>query len=116
MRRAIFLTAAIAIAAVVMTAASASGRGAKTVEVGDDFFDPASMTVKERTTIRFEWIGVGEHNVYKKSGPGRVFDSDPHVGEGFVYSRKFKKPGRYVLGCILHEDMLMDLRVKKRRR
>jgi plastocyanin len=34
---------------------------------------------------------------------------------GIQFSRKFKKPGEYVLGCILHEDMLMDLKVKKNR-
>ena len=72
MRRAISLIAAVGIAVVLFTGSSASGRAAKTVDVGDDFFDPPSMTIKEKTTVNFEWIGEDEHNVFKQSGPGRL--------------------------------------------
>jgi plastocyanin len=115
MRRAISLTAAIGISLVLIAGPPASGKGTKTVDVGDNFFDPESLTVKEDTKIKFEWVGVDDHNVFKQSGPGRYFESDNTDQTGFVYTRKFKKPGRYVLGCILHEDMDMDLKVKKRR-
>lgn len=115
MRRAISLTAALGFSIVLMAGSSASGKATKTVNVGDDFFDPESLIVKEDTTIKFEWVGVDDHNVFKQQGPGRYFESDNTDETGFVYSHKFKKPGRYVLGCILHEDMDMDLRVKRRR-
>ncbi len=115
MRRAISLTAALGISIVLMAGSSASGKATKTVDVGDDFFDPESLTIKEDTTIKFKWVGDDEHNVFKQSGPGKYFESDNTDETGFVYSHKFKKSGNYMLGCILHEDMDMDLKVKKRR-
>ncbi len=115
MRRVIALFATVSIALIVLAGSSASGKATKTVEVGDDFFDPESLTIKEDTTIDFEWVGEDEHNVFKQIGPGRYFESDNSEETGFVYSHKFKKPGKYVLGCILHDDMEMDLKVKRRR-
>jgi plastocyanin len=115
MRRAISLTAALGISIVLMAGSSASGRATKTVGVDDNVFDPESLTIKEKTTIDFEWVGMDEHNVFKQQGPGPYFESDNTDQTGFVYSHKFRKPGRYVLGCILHEDMDMNLRVKRRR-
>ena len=73
------------------------------------------MKIKERTTLEFNWIGVGDHNVYRKSGPGSNFDSGNFEGPGVHFTHKFRKRGTYVLGCILHEDMLMDLKVTRRR-
>ena len=96
-----------------MIGSSATG-ATKTVEVDDDFFNPSFMKIKERTTLEFNWVGVDDHNVYKKSGPGPNFDSGNFEGPGVHFTRKFRKPGAYVLGCILHEDMLMDLKVKRR--
>lgn len=113
LRRAISSATTIAAAVALMTGASADG-ATKTVLVGDDFFDPAPMKIKERNTLAFKWVGTGEHNVYKKTGPGPYFQSDNFEGPGVHYSHKFKKPGNYVLACILHEDMLMDLKVKRR--
>ena len=114
MRRALTAATVIAAAIVLAGGTSATGRATKTVFVDDDFFSPTPMKIKERNTLAFEWVGTGEHNVYKKAGPGAYFQSDNFEGPGVHYSRKFTKPGNYVLGCILHEDMLMDLKVKRR--
>ena len=109
--------ASVAATAAVLAVTSPSALGAnKVVDVGDDFFLPAKDTIKEGKTVDFNWIGVNEHNVFKQSGPGRYFESDPMTGTGVLYSKKFKRPGNYILGCILHEDMDMELKVKKRRR
>ncbi|MDX6586997.1 MAG: Copper binding protein plastocyanin/azurin family [Solirubrobacterales bacterium] len=114
MRRVITIAATLAVVLVVSNP-FAAGRAKKVVEVDDDFYNPASLTIKEDTTVDFTWVGEGEHNVFKNSGPGRYFESDNSEETGFVFSHKFKKPGNYTLGCILHEDMDMSLKVKKRR-
>ena len=114
MRRAITIAITLAVGLTVSNTLT-SGRATKNVEVGDDFFAPSSLTIKEDNRVRFTWVGEGEHNVFKETGPGPDFTSDNAEGAGFTYTRKFKKPGRYTLGCILHEEMDMFLRVKKRR-
>ena len=113
MRRTILIIAILAVGLAVSNPLAA-GRATKDVAVDDDFFAPDSLTIKEDNRVRFTWVGANEHNVYKNSGPGPNFESEPTDVTGFVYTRKFKKPGRYTLGCILHEDMDMFLRVKRR--
>ncbi|MDQ2675504.1 MAG: hypothetical protein M3Y34_01730 [Actinomycetota bacterium] len=114
MRRIISFIAATALV-LALSAPSALGAN-KVVDVADDFFAPAEETIKEDKTVDFNWVGVNEHNVFRQAGPGRYFESEPMTGEGVLYSKKFKRPGNYVLGCILHPDMDLDLKVKKRRR
>jgi plastocyanin len=115
MRRFIAFIAVFA-AAVAVAVPSASGRANATVDVADDFFDPASKTIREDRTVDFVWVGVEDHDVYKQIGPGPNWTSGVKSGVGATYSRKFRRPGNYVLACTLHPDMLMDLKVKKRRR
>lgn len=107
----------IAATAAVLAVMSPSASGANVVvDVGDDFFDPPVDTIKEDKTVDFNWIGSNEHNVFKQAGPGRYFESEPMTGEGVLYRKRFKRPGNYVLGCILHDDMDLELKVKRRRR
>ena len=114
MRRAVAIAATL-VAGLIVSNPLAAGRASRTVDVGDDYYLPLEMTIKEDTIIRFNWIGVETHNVQWESGPGPYFSSDNFEGPGIHYSRKFKKPGRYTIGCFLHEDMDMFLRVKRRR-
>ena len=98
-----------------MTGASAPG-ATKTVSVADDYFEPSSLTIKEGNTVEFTWVGENVHNVTKSDdSPGRYFDSGASDETGFVYPHKFKKPGRYEILCTLHDEMRMDLRVKRKR-
>ena len=115
MRRLIALLVTTPIAILLCAGTQASG-ATKIVDVGDDFFDPASLVIKENNTIDFVWVGENEHNVFRETGPGKYFESKTHEGSGYVFSRKFRKPGNYTFGCILHPDMDMDLKVKRRRR
>jgi plastocyanin len=108
----------IALAAFVLalTPAAAAPRP-KTVKVGDFFFAPTSLTVRKGTLVRFNWVGLAEHNVTKSKGPGRFFQSKTQAGEGVLYKRRFRRTGRYRLVCTLHaDDMKMGLRVKRKRR
>lgn len=114
MRRSLAFIAVTA-ATVAVASPSASGRANATVDVADDEFKPAELTIKEDKTVDFNWVGVNDHDVYKQIGPGKDFTSGVQNAP-FVFSHKFRKPGKYVLACTLHEKMLMDLKVRKRRR
>lgn len=104
-----------AVAALLAWGSASTAQAAKVVDISDDFFAPQFLKIKQKKTVAFNWVGSNDHNVYRHTGPGKYFDSGVMQGEGVLYSRKFRKPGRYVLGCILHEEMLMDLKVKRRR-
>ena len=115
MGRLIALFAVVA-ATVAVAAPTASGRANATVAVADDFFAPESLAIKEDKTIDFNWVGEDDHDVYKQIGPGKSFTSGVQNGSGVLFSHKFRKPGKYVLACTLHDGMLMDLKVKRKRR
>ena len=108
----------IALAATVLALTPAVATSARrTVEVRDFAFAPSSLTIKQRTLVRFNWVGINPHNVTKSSGPGRFFESGDRSGEGILYKRRFRKRGRYSLICTLHlPDMQMNIRVKRKRR
>lgn len=109
----------IAIAGLLLAVALAPAGAAprpKTVKVGDNFFAPDSLRVRQGTMVRFRWVGVEQHNVVKSSGPGRYFQSNKAKGPGVHFKHRFKQPGRYRLICQLHQEMTMKLRVKRKRR
>lgn len=117
-RRVLALTTSIGVASVLALGSSALGRGkTETVDVGDDFFAPATLTIREGTTVDFDWVGDGFHDVVGE-GPGRDFESPGQQGSGVLYSKRFTRPGNYSIICTYHleEGMAMDLRVKKKRR
>ena len=109
---------AIAAVAALSLGPAASGKAkTATVDVEDDFFTPASLTIKEDTKVEWNWVGTELHDVTKAGGPGKFFESGPKEGSGVLYSKTFKKPGKYEIICSLHskDGMRMDLKVKKRR-
>ena len=116
--RAIALAGAVVAAAVLALGATAASGKAKTatVEVDDDFFSPTFLKVKQNTKVEWNWIGDDVHDVTKGSGPGKFFESGPLEGSGVLYSKRFKKAGRYKIICTLHEEMRMELKVKRKKR
>lgn len=107
-RRAIATTAVLALAVVPV----AFGRATKTVELGDNFFDPTSLKVKKDARVAFEWTGNEEHNVTKAKGPGPFFESETTSQQGVNFKHRFKKKGAYKLICTLHGEMRMKIEVK----
>lgn len=112
MRRRLGIAGAIGATAVLVFAGGATGKGTKTVDVGDDFFAPKSLEVKKGTKVAFDWIGENEHDVAKGKGPGKFFNSGPTDEQGVNFKRKFKDKGKYKIICTLHPDMTMKLKVK----
>jgi len=90
----------------------------KTVEVGDNYFAPAKVTVAKGATVTFKWPSAEEagdvHDVKLKSGPKGVkkFHSEA-ASTDFSFKRKLKVAGTYKLVCTLHHEMRMTIKVRK---
>ena len=109
MRRLLLLIAAVAL---VAAAAPAQAGKVATVDLGTSYYAPAKLTVKKGEKVRFKWRpSFDMHDVNVKSGPQRF--KSPLQASG-TWTRKFTKPGKYVLYCSQHGDMGMTLVVKKR--
>lgn len=84
--------------------AAASPTGAAedglTVTVGDNFFSPASLTVKAGDTVRWEWSGSLPHSVRFED------ESSPtHTGSG-TFELTFDEPGTYDYVCGVHGESM----------
>ena len=108
MRRTLLIAAVAALAA---AAAPAQAGKVATVDLGTSYYAPAKLTVKKGDKVRFKWRpSFDMHDVNVKSGPQRF--KCPLQASG-TWTRKFTKPGRYVLYCSQHSDMGMTLTVKR---
>ena len=89
----------------------------KTIQVGDNYFAPAKVTVAKGATVTFKWPSAEEagdvHDVKLKSGPKGVkkFHSE-QASADYSYKRKLTVAGTYKLVCTLHEEMKVTLAVK----
>ena len=116
MRKAVLLLAGVALLCAA-PAATAKPRG-KTVRIYDNYFVKDRLTVKRGTVVTWRWPGFDEagdvHDVKLKKGPKGVkrFHSEA-ASTDFRFRRKLRKPGRYRIVCTLHEDMRMQIRVKR---
>jgi plastocyanin len=113
--------AGIAVAATVATAAlpaQADDPVRKVVRIYDNFYAPSEMKVKRDTVVVWKWPNdTGDvHDVKLKEKPkgAKRFWSDP-AAVGYKFKRKLTVPGKYHIICTLHEEMEMDITVRKRR-
>jgi plastocyanin len=113
---------ALAVGALAATGV-ASGKSTKPakVKVEDDFYNPTNVKVKKNGKVTWKWGQVfNQHNVTLKKGPKGVnkskFTSQTTGGsqaEGFKFTKKFKKPGKYNFYCTVHPDIMkMTVKVK----
>jgi plastocyanin len=92
-----------------------------TVNLGDNFFAPASLNLKVNDAINWSWANVGgyeAHNVTISdplpSGVSRnEFLSQTTVAPTYRFKRQFTKPGTYNFVCSLHFTMTMTVNVSK---
>jgi plastocyanin len=91
----------------------------KTVTIGDNFYLPMKVTLLQDGVITWKWPDdSGDvHDVKLKERPkgAKGFWSDP-AAVGYEYKQRLKLPGRYHIVCTLHEDMEMDIVVKRKPR
>ena len=74
------------------------------IQIKDNFFDPANLTVTVGTTVAWRHVGNNEHTVTSGTptiNPGVLFDSGVlHNGGGFNFT--FTAPGTYAYFCRIH--------------
>ncbi|MBX5440226.1 MAG: hypothetical protein IRZ32_01725 [Solirubrobacteraceae bacterium] len=113
------------LAALVTLAPAVAGAGAakprrpkpvtKRVQIHDNYYEPAKLTVPAGSTIVWEWPATtgDAHDVTLDKGPKGVrrFQSEVAASE-YTFRRRLTKKGRYRIVCTLHEEMTMDIRVR----
>jgi plastocyanin len=111
----VVVTAVVALLGAAPAVATAPKK--KSIEVADNYYLPAKVTVAKGAKVTWKWpddIAIDVHDVKLKSAPKGVkkFHSDP-ASSGYRYTRTLKKPGKYKVICTLHEEMTMTITVKK---
>jgi plastocyanin len=111
--------AAVLLAGVALLVSAAPAQAAKkTVRIYDNYFLPDSLKVKRGTVVVWRWPGADEagdvHDVKLKSGPRGVkkFHSEVAATD-YTFRRRLKVPGRYRIVCTLHDEMTMQIRVRR---
>ena len=108
----VLLIAALSFVASLALASPAMAAPKTTISLGDNFFKPASKTVRRGTIVRFKWIGNNPHNVTKRRGPGPRFRSRTTRRRGVNFAKRFRRRGLYRLVCTIHPGMRITLRVR----
>lgn len=112
------LLAVLVLAGAALAAAPAAAGPKRTVQVVDNYFQPAKMTVAKGTTVTWRWPedGGDVHDVKLTSGPrgAKKFQSEPASG-GYAYRRTLGRPGVYKLLCTFHEEDGMRMTITVRR-
>jgi len=70
-----------------------------TIEMGDNFFDPAQLTVKVGTTVTWKVVGQSTHDLAARDGSF----ANRTMSFGQTLSFTFSKAGRYPYVCMQHE-------------
>src|SRR4051794_10412342 len=103
---------ALAVGALATTGiASGKATRPEKVKVKDDFYKPDNVKVKKNGKVTWKWGQVFDnHNVTLKKGPRGVkkskFTSQTTGAEGFKFTKKFKKPGKYNFYCTIHPGVM----------
>jgi plastocyanin len=105
----------LAIAAALVAAAPAAAPKPRTVEIADNYYAPAKLTVRKDTKVVWRWPEeAGDvHDVKLAKRPKGVkrFHSEP-ASAGFSFKRKLARAGTYRIVCTLHEEMTMTITVR----
>ena len=108
------------IAAVLLAVAlipNAAAPKKKTVNLGDNFYTPKTVTVAQNGTVTWKWPAFDEagdvHDVKLKSGPkgAKKFASESAATD-YSFKRKLTAKGTYKIVCTLHEEMTMTIKVR----
>jgi len=70
-----------------------------TIEMGDNFFDPAQLMVKVGTTVTWKVVGQSTHDLVARDGSF----ANRTMSFGQTLSFTFTKAGRYPYVCMQHE-------------
>jgi plastocyanin len=107
------LRVAFASAALLAALAAAPAARAAThdVAVGDNFFQPADLTVASGDTVKWTFGGLSAHTVTSSSSAPEQFDSEQRTATDPPFEHTFMAPGTYNYFCELHFGMNGVVRV-----
>jgi plastocyanin len=94
-------------AAIFFIATASTG---STITVGDNFFSPASITVRAGTTVTWNIQGTNGHTVTsgtESSAPGSLFDT-AILRQGQSFSFRFNNAGTFTYFCRNHGQNVMS--------
>jgi plastocyanin len=99
-----FLRECLGLAAALAVAWPAGAAEVAQVQIRDNLFQPATLTVKAGTTVR--WINNEKRTTHSVlfTGEGGGFESERMFPDE-SYERRFDKPGRYPYTCGPHPEM-----------
>jgi plastocyanin len=105
----VLLIAAVAVGCSSSTDGSDTGGsspGAAAVSIGDNFFNPAQVTVDRvdgQAKVTWTWSGNNQHNVtFDAGGPNSVTQSTG------TFSRTFMDAGSFTYICTIHGRAVMS--------
>jgi plastocyanin len=70
------------------------------VNVGDNFFSPATVSIKAGDTVQWTWTGNSRHSSTSTASP-KLWDSDV-FGKGHVFTNTFDNVGSFPYRCTIH--------------
>lgn len=70
------------------------------IHVGDNFYEPASVSISSGQAVRWEWVGRERHDVVSSD---RTFVSELKT-EG-SYTHQFNEAGEFPYLCSIHPEM-----------
>jgi plastocyanin len=73
------------------------------VNVGNDFFSPATVQINAGDTVKWTWIGSISHSSTSTSAPV-LWDSGIQ-GNGFTFSHTFPSAGSFPYECVIHVSL-----------
>jgi plastocyanin len=80
------------------------------VNVGDNFFSPATVTIKPSDTVQWTWTGTRSHSSTSSSTPS-LWDSGV-VGKGNVFTHTFDEVGNFPYRCVVHAGQSGTVKVQ----
>ena len=122
MRKLMLSLAAVAVLAIAFAANASAGdppvhkAGTKTIQLGDNFFKPKTVTVRKGTTLKFIWGAnnegtVVEHNVTAVKG-NKFTNGEDTSKPDTPYKHKVTK--NTLIVCTIHSTtMKLSVKVKK---
>jgi plastocyanin len=99
----------MALACLVVAAAPAAGATTYTVQVGDDYFNPAVRAVARGDAVKWRNVGSRTHTVTLKNNFN--FFTSKSLGPGQVYTKTFPGAGTYAYLCIIHPGQSGTIKV-----
>jgi plastocyanin len=98
-RLSLLTLAALAASLLATTALGSSSKAVHSVSAGDNFFDPAKVSIGAGEKVKWTNDGSNDHTVKFKGEKNEV------IAPGETTAKKFNQTGRFPYRCTIHAGM-----------